>query len=62
MTAPRWAEPLSFDGLELNLSELDLMADLDPYWIGWAAEAVTGAALGLLRDEGVATADGEVAA
>lgn len=62
MTAPRWAEPLSFDGLELNLTELDLMADLDPYWIGWAAEAVAAAAGEVLRDGGVAGADGEAAA
>lgn len=40
MSAPTWATPLSFDGLELNLSELDVLADLDPYWIAWAAETV----------------------
>ena len=44
MSAPTWATPLSFGGLELNLSELDLMVDLDPYWIGWAAEMVVAAA------------------
>ena len=45
MSTPTWAAPLSFDGLDLHLSELDLMADLDPYWVGWAAEAVAAAAL-----------------
>ena len=45
MSTPTWASPLSFDGLDLQLSELDLMADLDPYWVGWAAEAVAAAAL-----------------
>ena len=40
MSTPTWAAPLSFEGLELNLTELDVMADLDPNWIGWAAEMV----------------------
>jgi hypothetical protein len=40
MGTPKWASRLSFDGLALHLSELDLMADLDPDWIGWSAEVV----------------------
>ena len=45
MSAPTWATPLTFDGLDLNLSELDVMADLDPDWIGWTAETIATAAL-----------------
>ncbi len=48
MSTPTWAAPLSFDGLDLHLSELDLMADLDPDWIRWAAEAIAAAALNAL--------------
>jgi hypothetical protein len=44
MRAPTWATPLSFQGLALDLTEFDLMADLDPYWIGWAAEAIVESA------------------
>lgn len=44
MSAPTWATPLNFDGLDLNLSELDVMADLDPNWIGWTAETIANAA------------------
>jgi hypothetical protein len=50
MTAPTWPAPLTFADLDLHLSDLDVMADLDPNWIGWAAEAVA-----------VAAADSEVA-
>lgn len=44
MSAPTWAAPLNFDNLELHLSELDVMADLDPDWIGWTAETIANAA------------------
>jgi hypothetical protein len=44
MSASSWAIPIGFEGLDLHLSELDVMADLDPYWIGWAAEAIATAA------------------
>jgi hypothetical protein len=50
MSTPSWAAPLGFDGLDLHLSEVDLLVDLDPYWIGWAAEAVVAAA-GAAADE-----------
>ncbi len=43
MSAPTWVTPLSFDGLHLDLTAFDLLADLDPNWIGWAAEAVVAA-------------------
>jgi hypothetical protein len=44
MSAPSWATPIGFEGLDLQLSDLDVMADLDPDWIGWAAEAIAAAA------------------
>ncbi len=53
MALPRWAAPLDFRGLDLGLTEFDVMADLDPNWIGWAAEVIAEAAV---------AADHEVAA
>ena len=43
MSTRTWSPRLHFEGLDLHLSDLDLMADLDPYWIGWAAEAAATA-------------------
>ena len=45
MSTRTWSARLHFEELDLHLSESDLMADLDPYWIGWATEAVASAAL-----------------
>jgi hypothetical protein len=46
MSALSWATPIGFEGLDLHLSDLDVMADLDPDWIGWAAEVTATDAAG----------------
>ena len=51
MSTRTWSARLHFEELDLHLSEIDVMADLDPYWIGWAAEAAATAALAAQADE-----------
>ena len=51
MSTRTWSARLHFEELDLHLSESDLMADLDPYWIGWAAETVASAALAVQGED-----------